>query len=361
MIRKPFFAPAKTRLPYTLPGKTVRPVQPMALPEEATYMVDVPFGQGEASLAVGDQVLRGSLLAPLATSPARAVCAVAGEVKSIGPFKDHEGRSRTRITIRVSSEDRADDSLGTKPGMEKALKHLTGIAGNPDFTAFVRGGASVDAVVILGMDQDLGVTAVQQVMTDRAGDLAAGVAAIKKITGVSDVRLVVPPYLAGIADPGCPVEMADPAYPNFLPAMVMKRHLGRVLPAGQKPEHAGVVFLNAEAVANVGAAFASGTVAGEKVLTVVRKNGESVNVSARVGTPVGRILTAVHEEPAAGDRIVIGGPMRGHAVFSLDAPVEPDTDALMVQAAGTLPEILDQACVNCGECVRYCPARMPVN
>ncbi|MBW1990175.1 MAG: 4Fe-4S dicluster domain-containing protein, partial [Deltaproteobacteria bacterium] len=114
-------------------------------------------------------------------------------------------------------------------------------------------------------------------------------------------------------------------------------------------------------VANLGAAFAGGPVPVTKQLTVGKKNGEAVYATALLGTPVADVLSACGEEAETGDRVILGGPMRGHAVFSTDAPIGPDTDAVMVQAAADIPEILDQPCVNCGECVRYCPARMPVN
>jgi electron transport complex protein RnfC len=61
------------------------------------------------------------------------------------------------------------------------------------------------------------------------------------------------------------------------------------------------------------------------------------------------------------DRVILGGPMRGKAVYSLKMPIEPDTDAILVQAADDLPEIADNSCINCGECVRACPARIQVN
>ena len=53
--------------------------------------------------------------------------------------------------------------------------------------------------------------------------------------------------------------------------------------------------------------------------------------------------------------------MTGKAVYSEDAPIMADTDALMVQDKKEIPGNSDTHCINCGECVRACPANVPVN
>ena len=53
--------------------------------------------------------------------------------------------------------------------------------------------------------------------------------------------------------------------------------------------------------------------------------------------------------------------MTGTAVYSEDVPIDWDTDAIMVQDKSQIVAASDTQCFNCGECVRACPARMPVN
>jgi Na+-translocating ferredoxin:NAD+ oxidoreductase subunit C len=59
--------------------------------------------------------------------------------------------------------------------------------------------------------------------------------------------------------------------------------------------------------------------------------------------------------------VVFGGPLTGSAIYSEDHPILPDTNAIMVQDKDNIPFVSDYPCVNCGECVRICPARMQVN
>ena len=53
--------------------------------------------------------------------------------------------------------------------------------------------------------------------------------------------------------------------------------------------------------------------------------------------------------------------MRGSATYAEDMPVEPGTDGIVVQADADSAQVSDYPCVNCGECVRICPVKIPVN
>ena len=53
--------------------------------------------------------------------------------------------------------------------------------------------------------------------------------------------------------------------------------------------------------------------------------------------------------------------MTGEAIFSEDTPVSYNTDAIMIQDKGEIPFYSDNQCINCGECVRACPANIPIN
>jgi Na+-translocating ferredoxin:NAD+ oxidoreductase subunit C len=98
-----------------------------------------------------------------------------------------------------------------------------------------------------------------------------------------------------------------------------------------------------------------------KLVTVIRKDGSTIHARARIGTPVKEVLRALQIETFQGDRVVLGGPMAGLALFSEEEPIEADTNAILVQDKGQIVPSSDSHCVNCGECVGVCPAKMPVN
>jgi electron transport complex protein RnfC len=76
---------------------------------------------------------------------------------------------------------------------------------------------------------------------------------------------------------------------------------------------------------------------------------------------VQEILNTLNIETRRGDRLILGGPMTGLSVYSEATPVLADTEALMIQDGSQAARFSDTHCVNCGECVRVCPANMPVN
>jgi electron transport complex protein RnfC len=160
---------------------------------------------------------------------------------------------------------------------------------------------------------------------------------------------------------GVETRTLKPEYPAANPRLVARDCLGITVPAGSACEAAGACFISAEAVVSLGKALESGVMPNRKIITVIKKNGEKSMASAVVGTPIGDVLEACSEKVNENDRLILGGPMTGSAVFSEAHPVEADTDVIFVQDAGRIPPVADRSCINCGECVRICPARVPVN
>jgi electron transport complex protein RnfC len=119
--------------------------------------------------------------------------------------------------------------------------------------------------------------------------------------------------------------------------------------------------VRAEAVAAIGQAFSTGRLPVEKTVTVIDKSSATHLVRTRIGTPVGNLLKRFGVEVKDQDKLILGGPMTGNAIYSEDLPVGPDTDAVMVQDNSVIPLYSDYPCINCGDCVRICPANVPVN
>jgi electron transport complex protein RnfC len=193
-------------------------------------------------------------------------------------------------------------------------------------------------------------------------DLKKGIQILKDVTDVQDIILITAgESVQGYGHIGARVKSVKAVYPAALPHMVMKDVLDQVVPAGKTCEDLGVCFFTAEAVISIGNAFETGQIPTSKTLTLIKKDGTSHIVETRIGTPIGNILEAFGETLNEYDRIIFGGPMTGSTVYALEHPVQPDTDSIIVVDRDKAAYVSDYPCINCGECVRICPAKIQVH
>jgi electron transport complex protein RnfC len=143
--------------------------------------------------------------------------------------------------------------------------------------------------------------------------------------------------------------------------MIMKKIFHIEVPAGGRIEEMGVAFINAETLVALAEAFETGTPPVYKHLTIVARNGNAALVKARIGTAVREVFSAAAIQVSPGDLLVQGGPMTGRSIHSENVPVLRNTEAFFVRDKEEIPLSSDSHCINCGECVRACPAGIPVN
>ncbi|MGD9232876.1 MAG: 4Fe-4S dicluster domain-containing protein [Desulfobacterales bacterium] len=368
MIKRSFIGLTKPLLKYdALDVKTPAPlvIQPS---KKVTLFLDKAFNFKDAILfKIGDSVKTGQKLSYSEDSDVYVISTVTGTISSITPFNADYGKTYTAITIDVSENEDIDDQFSTlakEPTIDTLKDCLAFIPGNLPAGLFPSTDASpsIETIVISGVDRDLFVTTNQNTLRTDGEAIKQGVKILKKITGIDNIIIITPDYLmqdAGIT--GAEVRVINTEYPASLPHLIMRDVLGQVVPAGKNCEDMGVSFISAEAVASIGKAFSEGQIPLYKHFNLIKKDGISTLISARIGTPIHDILNAFDVTLNEKDRLIIGGPMTGLAVYSDDYPVQPDTDAIMVQDRENIPLVSDYPCINCGECIRICPANIPIN
>ena len=366
MLKKYFFGWSVPRIEYeVLPAQVPEPDQ-IAASNAVTLLHPKSNQQNLPALyRVGDMVNTGQKISLFADDPAYVIATATGRITSISPFTGDYGKSYLAITIKIAEDEVVDNEFETivqNPTLEGAIGFLNFAPGMPPLSIFADPQEDIKTIVINGIDSDLLIGTNQFIIKSRLNAVKRGIQALKSITGIENIILTVAgETLQGYGHLGVDVKAVNINYPSALPQLIMKDVLGQILPAGQRCEDLGVCFFSAEAVASLGAAFNGGGIPLTKVITLINKDYSQKLIEARIGTPLKDILNKYGLSVNEKDRIIFGGPMRGLAIYSLEHPIQADTDAIMILDQSEAAYASDYPCVNCGECVRTCPADIQVN
>ena len=145
-------------------------------------------------------------------------------------------------------------------------------------------------------------------------------------------------------------------YPKGAERVLIYEITGKHCPAGVLPADLGVIVSNVTSIAFLGQYLKDGIPLIKKRMTV---DGDSVsepkNIIAPIGTQIHDIVEfcgGYKEDP---NKILMGGPMMGRAIFSDEMPVVKNNNAILAfsEKQAYIPE--ETACINCGRCHQACP------
>jgi len=365
-MKKPFFGLTKPKLTYTGIDDIGQDIQTIPPSDRLFLSLNcTKQDMQDLKLSIGSEVKTGQKLRPFSGMEACLTAPATGVITGISFETGYFDQSFVSFSIQAGERDNWDaefEQAGIKPESENVLSFFSGLPGISDLRHLIRKKNPLRAIVVNGLDQDLLIVTNQLSLKKGAEHLAHGIDCLQKITGATQVIVAVPPSLRSEAEKGgVEVKVIDPVYPHAIPRLLIKQVLGITAPASGRLEDLDAGVVSVESVIALGQAFAEAKPPIFKVLTVIDKGNRSIGVRARMGTPVLHILDALHTTVTEGDRLVFGGPMSGRGIYSTETPIGPDTDAILVQDKTQVISPSSEPCINCGECVRACPARLPVN
>ncbi len=350
MFKRVFFKLRSPKLPYHLIRDEVS-VKEIPLSEKAILLLEKSHIRlSEISLYVGKRLKTGEILR---FKEEEFVSPVTGTVTHISEYRGYMNKEYRALYIRVQEDEEEEIPNDWIPNSIPGLK---------DMRRLFRFNPPINQVIIMGVDDDLFVSTNQLALRERIDEIKKGVRFIKQKAKVGKIGFAIfNEAVSQIDGLGHEYYIIKPFYPLSIPKMILKEKLKYPLPPGKDPEDMGIAFVGAEAVANMGL-LQENRISFEKIITFINKDHSIGFIKARIGTPISYIIRELGVEINEGDRVVIGGPMRGKTVYSLEStPVDYDTDAILIQDRSEIISYTDQHCINCGECVKVCPTNVPVN
>lgn len=349
----------------------------MPAPESVTIPMQMHIGRPAVPVVkAGDKVFVGTLIAEqdgFISSPVYS--SVSGVVKGISDILMPTGARCPAITITSDGEMTPDPTIEPptvtdKASLVEAIRKSgtvgLGGAGFPSYVKFnVPDGKKVDELIINGAECEPYITSDTRTMIDKSADMYRGISAVANFLGIEKViigieknkkeAIAVMKEMAS-ADPRITVKVLPTLYPQGAEKVLIHNTTGKVVPAGKLPLDVGAIVTNCTTIACIGRYLSDGMPLVAKCVTV---DGGALlgkgNVIAPIGTPIKALFDFIGGFESFPHKVLLGGPMMGHAVASLDIPVMKNTNAVLALTEGEISEKKHTACIRCGACVSHCP------
>ena len=153
------------------------------------------------------------------------------------------------------------------------------------------------------------------------------------------------------------------SYPHGAEKVLIKACTNRAVPVGKIPADAGCVVLNITSVSFIAKYVRTGMPLVSKRITV---DGSAIENPKNVIAPIGTMISDIAEfcggfkqEPK---KVLMGGPMMGTALYTLDYPIIKQNNGLIFMGEKEADDVKPSDCIRCGRCVAACPMLLtPVN
>lgn len=353
------------------------PSTAMPLPKEVCISMSQHMGPPcSPTVKKGDEVKVGTLIGDsTAFLSAPIHSSVSGKVTNITELVTANGMRTQAVMIETDGNQTVDENV--KPPViknhedfVKAIRAsgLVGLGG-AGFPTHIKLNpkniSEVDTLVVNAAECEPYITSDYRTIMERSDDVLAGIAAIKKYVGLTQVKIAVESnkpqaieLLRRLTQDDSSIEVCSlkAIYPKGAEKVAVFETTGRIIKEGMLPSDAGVIVNNITSTAFVGQYLRTGMPLISKCLTV---DGSAIkepkNVVAPIGTHFSDVVAFCGGYSKTPKMLMMGGPMMGILLFNDAYPVLKNNNALLAFDESLSKREPEQPCIRCGRCMHACP------
>jgi len=231
---------------------------------------------------------------------------------------------------------------------------------------------NIDTLIINAAECEPYITCDDVLMRQRPEELILGVLLLKKVVGAKKCLIgiednkpeaydalvhTIQGYNQTNTEPQIEIISVPARYPAGGEKQLIQVLTGKEVPSRGLPMEIGVICHNITTASAVYQAVYRGEPLISRIVTIT---GGAIkqpqNMEVPVGTPIREVLNQAGLIEAEIDKVIMGGPMMGFALPSLDVPVTKATNCLLISRSeelATPPPAMP--CIRCARCSDSCP------
>jgi electron transport complex protein RnfC len=360
------------------------PIQPAPLPKRLVLPLAQHLGApAEPCVTVGERVLKGQQIATASGFVSAALHApTSGVISFIGPqpFPHVSGMLANAIVIDSDGEDKWID-LHPQPNyrdLERStlleLIRQAGISGlgGAGFPTAVKLSPpptqTIRTLIINGTECEPYITADDLLMREKAAELVAGIEILAHLIQPQEVLIgiednkpeAIAAVRAAIGERPFVLKVFPTKYPSGGEKQLIQILTGEEVPSGGLPADIGMLCQNVGTCVAIHDAVLLGKPLISRITTLTGEAlARPMNVEVLIGTPIDELLAFAGLEQNRLNRLIMGGPMMGFTLPSLEVPLVKTTNCLLASTLEELPPPPPALpCIRCGECAEVCPVSL---
>lgn len=369
-------------LPEHKAESTGRPIAPVFIPRELVLPMRQSIGvPAEPCVEVGQRVLKGEIIADAAAFVSVPVHApTSGEIVAIEDrgIAHPSALSDLCIVIQPDGEDRwiertQRDASSLSPTEIQQIIAAAGLAGQggAGFPTFIKiqPNETLETLLVNAAECEPYITCDDMLMRERADQVIAGIRIVLQalsidqcVIGLEDNKpeAVTALQQAIGTDPSIVVATVPVVYPSGGEKQLIKLLFDREVPHDGLPRDIGIVCQNVGTIVSVYRAVTLGEPLISRIVTVT---GDGVtqpqNREVLLGTRIDELIDMCGGANNDISEAVLGGPMMGFALNSLQLPITKVANCVLVTATAVpATQKMIMPCIRCSACADACPVSL---